>query len=154
MSAEIAMHKRGYILPAEDRSTHAKRILLVDDDVDILGVAAEMLETLGYDVIAARTGLEALALLRDNSSISILFTDIQMPDMGGEELAGIAAASRPDLRVIFASGSARPSTDAAFLKKNPYRAADLARVLPSTRRALSRANSASPPTSSSAARAQ
>jgi len=153
MSAEIAMHKRGYILPVEDRSTHAKRILLVDDDVDILGVAAEMLETLGYDVIAARTGLEALALLRDNSSISILFTDIQMPGMGGEELAGIAAASRPDLRVIFASGSARPSTDAAFLKK-PYRAADLARVLPSTRRALSRANSASPPTSSSAARAQ
>src|ERR1700724_677058 len=71
MSAEIAMHKRGYILPVEDRSTHAKRILLVDDDVDILGVAAEMLETLGYDVIAARTGLEALALLRDNSSISI-----------------------------------------------------------------------------------
>ena len=131
MSAEIAMHKRGYILPVEDRSTHAKRILLVDDDVDILGVAAEMLETLGYDVIAARTGLEALALLRDNSSISILFTDIQMPGMGGEELAGIAAASRPDLRVIFASGSARPSTDAAFLKK-PYRAADLARVLPST----------------------
>jgi hypothetical protein len=34
MSAEIAMHKRGYILPVEDHSTHAKRILLVDDDVD------------------------------------------------------------------------------------------------------------------------
>ena len=102
---------------------------MVDDDVDILEVAAEMLETLGYDVIAARTGLEALALLRDNSSISILFTDIQMPGMGGEELAGIAAASRPDLRVIYASGSARPNTDAAFLQK-PYRTADLARVLP------------------------
>jgi len=68
MSAEIAMHKRGYILPVVDHSTHAKRILLVDDDVDILGVAAEMLETLGYDVIVARTGLEALALLRDNSA--------------------------------------------------------------------------------------
>ena len=130
MSAEIAMQKRDYILlPMDDHSTHAKRILLVDDDVDILGVAADMLETLGYDVIAARTGLEALALLRDNSSISILFTDIQMPGMGGEELAGMAAASRPDLRVIFASGSARPSTDAAFLQK-PYRTADLARVLP------------------------
>jgi CheY-like chemotaxis protein len=66
MSAEIAMQKRGYILPVEDHSTHAKRILLVDDDVDILGVAAQMLETLGYDVIAARTGLEALALLRQS----------------------------------------------------------------------------------------
>ena len=129
MSAEIVMQKRDYILPVDDHSTDAKRILLVDDDVDILEVAAEMLETLGYDVIAARTGLEALALLRDNSSISILFTDIQMPGMGGEELAGIAAASRPDLRVIYASGSARPNTDAAFLQK-PYRTADLARVLP------------------------
>jgi CheY-like chemotaxis protein len=56
MSAEIAMQKRDYILPVEDHSMHMKRILLVDDDVDILGVAAEMLETLGYDVIAARTG--------------------------------------------------------------------------------------------------
>ena len=129
MSAEIAIKEHGYILPVEDRSMHAKRIFLVDDDGDILEVASEMLETLGYDVIAARTGLEALAFLRDNSSISILFTDIQMPGMGGEELAGIAAASRPDLRVIYASGSARPSTDAAFLQK-PYRTADLARVLP------------------------
>jgi response regulator RpfG family c-di-GMP phosphodiesterase len=56
MSAEIAMQKRDYILlPMDDHSTHAKRILLVDDDVDILGVAADMLETLGYDVIAAAT---------------------------------------------------------------------------------------------------
>src|ERR1700747_115496 len=129
MSAEIVMQKRDYILPVDDHSTDAKRILLVDDDVEILGVAAEMLETLGYDVIAARTGLEALALLRDNSSISILFTDIPIPGLGGEELAGIAAASRPDLRVIYASGSVRPSTDAAFLRK-PYRTADLARGLP------------------------
>ena len=101
MSAEIAMHKCGYILPVEDHSTHAKRILLVDDDVDILGVAAEMLETLGYDVIAARTGLEALALLRDNSSISILFTDIQMPGMGRRgacwNCSGVTARSASDL---------------------------------------------------------
>jgi CheY-like chemotaxis protein len=129
MSAEIAMQKCAYILPLEDHSPRTEMVLLVDDDEDILGVAAEIMESLGYDIVTARTGLEALALLRDNSSISILFTDIQMPGMGGEELAGIAAASRPDLRVIFASGSARPSTDAAFLQK-PYRTADLARVLP------------------------
>jgi two-component system cell cycle response regulator CpdR len=68
-------------------------------------------------VVTASTGLQALAILRDNSRISILLTDIQMPGMGGEELAGIAATSRPDLRVIFASGSIRPSADAAFLQK-------------------------------------
>ena len=103
-------------------------VLLVDDNEDILGLAAEVLETLGYDVITARTGFEALAILRDNSRISILFTDIQMPGMGGEELAGIAVASWPDLRVIFASGSTRPSADAAFLQK-PYKPVDLVRVL-------------------------
>src|SRR5690242_11416598 len=111
MSAEIAMQKRGYILPLGDHSPRREMVLLVDDDEGILGVAAEVLEALGYDVVTARTGLEALAILRHDSTISILFTDIQMPGMGGEELAEIAAASRPDLRVIFASGSARPNTD-------------------------------------------
>ena len=91
---------------------------------------AENLETLGYDVGTARTGLEAFAILRDKSRISILFTDIQMPGMGGEELAGMAAASRPDLRVIFASGSIRPRADAPFLQK-PYKTADLVRALSS-----------------------
>jgi CheY-like chemotaxis protein len=105
-----------------------QRVLLVDDDEDILELVAEILETLGYEVVSARTGLEALAILRDNSRISILFTDIQMPGMGGEELAGIAVASWPDLRVIFASGSTRPSADAAFLQK-PYKPVDLVRVL-------------------------
>lgn len=128
MSAQIAMQKRGYLLPLEDDSPHKEMVLLVDDDEDILELATEILETLGYDVVSARTGLEALAILRDNSRISILFTDIQMPGMGGEELAGIAAASWPDLRVIFASGSTRPSADAAFLQK-PYKIADLLRVL-------------------------
>jgi len=93
-----------------------------------LFISSRIVETLGYHVVTARTGLEALAILRDNSRISILFTDIQMPGMGGEELAGIAAASRPDLRVIFASGSTRPRADAAFLQK-PYKTADLVRVL-------------------------
>ena len=107
-------------------------VLLVDDNEDILGLAAEVLETLGYDVITTRTGFEALAILRDNSRISILFTDIQMPGMEGEELAEIAAASRPDLRVIFASGFTRPSADAPFLQK-PYKTADLVGLLPPVR---------------------
>jgi CheY-like chemotaxis protein len=108
MSDGTAMQKLGSILSMEDHSFHTQMVLLVDDDEDILGLVAENLETLGYHVVTARTGLEALAILRDNSRISILFTDIQMPGMGGEELAGNAAASRPDLRVIFASGSTRP----------------------------------------------
>jgi CheY-like chemotaxis protein len=128
MSGGTAMQELGCALSIEDHSFHTQMVLLVDDDEDILELVAENLETLGYDVVTARTGLEALAILRDNSRISILFTDVQMPGMGGEELAGIAAASRPDLRVIFASGSIRPRADAAFLQK-PFKTADLVRVL-------------------------
>jgi two-component system, cell cycle response regulator CpdR len=128
----IATRKPGYILGSEDHSAPKEVVLLVDDDQDILGLAAEILETLGYDVVTANTGLQALAILRDNLRISILLTDIQMPGMGGEELAGIAATSRPDLRVVFASGSIRPSADAAFLQK-PYKTADLVGLLPPVR---------------------
>jgi CheY-like chemotaxis protein len=63
MSAEIAMQKRGCLLPLEDDSPHKEMVLLVDDDEDILGLVAEILETLGSDVVSARTGLEALAIL-------------------------------------------------------------------------------------------
>jgi CheY-like chemotaxis protein len=104
-------------------------ILVVDDDQDILGLAAEILDVLGYEVLTVRSGLEALAMLQDNSRISVLFTDIQMPGMVGKELAEIAVALRPNLQVIFASGSTRPNANIPFVPK-PYKTADLVRVLP------------------------
>jgi CheY-like chemotaxis protein len=108
---------------------YTELVLIVDDDDDILALAAETLQTFGYDVLTARNGLEAVAVLRETSRISILFTDVQMPSMGGEELAGVAVALRPDIRVIFTSGCTRPAGDAPFLQK-PYKATDLVRVLP------------------------
>jgi CheY-like chemotaxis protein len=105
-------------------------VLIVDDDEEILELAAEILQMLGYDVLTARNGLEAVAVLRRNPRVSTLFTDIQMPLMGGEELAKIAVAFRANIRVIFTSGRCRPRADAPFLQK-PYRTADLVRVFPS-----------------------
>jgi CheY-like chemotaxis protein len=67
-------------------------VLIVDDDEDILELAVEIFQTLGYAVLIARNGLGAVAVLRETSRISILFTDIQMPSMGGEELAGVTVA--------------------------------------------------------------
>jgi CheY-like chemotaxis protein len=99
-------------------------ILIVDDDADILEFGAEILQTLGYDVLIAHSGLEAAAILRKNSRVSILFTDIQMPGMGGEELAQIALAIRPHIHVIFTSGYNRPRADVPFLHK-PYKTIDL-----------------------------
>jgi CheY-like chemotaxis protein len=104
-------------------------VLIVDDDEEVLQLTADILETLGYQVLTARTGLEALERLRRNSQISVLFTDIRMPDVGGEGLAGIAASWRPDIRVVFTSGFGRPRGSSEFLPK-PYKATDLIRAFP------------------------
>src|SRR5689334_22312291 len=99
-------------------------VLIVDDDQDILALAAEILQTLGHGVLTARNGLEAMTILRKNSHVSTLFTDLGMPGMGGEELVSLAMALRPGIRVIFTSGRVIPIADAAFLQK-PYRTTDL-----------------------------
>ena len=129
MSDGMALEKRRDVATTREHLLNTDLVLIVDDDGDILEFAAEILQTLGYDVLTARNGLEAVAVLRNNSPISILFTDIHMPGMGGEELAKVAVASRPDIRVIFTSGCTRPAGDAPFLQK-PYKATDLVRVLP------------------------
>jgi CheY-like chemotaxis protein len=75
--------------------SHAALFLIVGDDEAVVEVTAEVLETLGYDILTAQDGPEALELLCSNSRISILFTDIQMSGMGGKELAEIAVMLRP-----------------------------------------------------------
>ena len=107
----------------------ADLVLVVDDDKDIRELAAEILRTLDYDVFTARNGLDALAILHKNPGISVLFTDIEMPGMGGEELAEIAVPTQRDIKVIFTSGCFRPDGDTPFIQK-PYKTADLIRVFP------------------------
>ena len=94
-------------------------VLVVDDDEEVLQVTADILKTLGYRVFKARTGLEAVEQLERNTEISVLLTDIRMPDIGGEGLAGIATTWRPDIRVVLTSGLGRPHGDSEFLPK-PY----------------------------------
>ena len=109
--------------------SQAALVLIVDDDEAVVEITAEILETLGYDILTARNGSEAVELLRKNSRISVLFTDVQMPGIGGEELAEIALTLRPGIRVVFTSGFQTPPGDVVFVPK-PYRAVDLIRVLP------------------------
>ena len=65
----------------------AHLVLVVDDDLTVLEVLAEMLEDLGCEVISANGGCDALKKLSDNDRISILITDLNMPAMDGHELA-------------------------------------------------------------------
>ncbi|HEX2146713.1 MAG TPA: PAS domain S-box protein, partial [Pseudorhizobium sp.] len=84
-------------------------ILAVEDDARVRRVAVSRLTDLGYTVIEAENGAEALAKLRQNPGITLLFTDIVMPGgITGDELAEIVREERPDIKVLFTSGYAEP----------------------------------------------
>jgi len=79
-------------------------VLVVDDNPQVLEVAATACEEIGLTVVRAEDGAEALEALQNNPDIDLLFTDIMMPDMSGWELAHTAKQQHPDLKVIYTSG--------------------------------------------------
>jgi len=112
-------------------------ILIVEDDPFVRSSVIRRVEALGYRVIAAVKGKDALQQLRSDPSIDLLFTDVVMPGgMSGWELADQARRVRPGLPVLFTSGYAletlveqgRAQAQAIVLTK-PYRKAELAERL-------------------------
>lgn len=82
-------------------------ILLVEDEERVRTFSAEALRDLGYQVIVAADGAEALSLIDRGASIDLLFTDVIMPGMTGRELADRAAERIEGLRVLYTSGYTR-----------------------------------------------
>src|ERR1043166_2073822 len=84
-----------------------KTILVVDDDLAVLGVIKCMLENRDYTVLLAHSAEIALRLAeREDIAIDLMVTDVLMPEMNGPDLAQRVLASRPHLRVLFISGYA------------------------------------------------
>jgi two-component system, cell cycle sensor histidine kinase and response regulator CckA len=80
-------------------------VLVVDDEAIINEVAREMLETMGYHVITAQSGREALEIFRDKQqAIDLIILDMVMPDMGGRRTFELIHAMNPDIPVILATG--------------------------------------------------
>jgi CheY-like chemotaxis protein len=84
--------------------TGSETILLVDDDEVVRNTVSSMLEELGYCVLNAENGEEALATLQREADVALLFTDVVMPGMGGRQLAERAVQVRPNLGVLYTSG--------------------------------------------------
>ena len=100
-------------------------ILLVDDDDDVRETSADMLEELGYEVVQAPSGREALAIIESWPNVDLMVTDIRMPGMSGLELADLARRKRGDLKIILVSGYFLPQPlQRRFLQK-PFRTHDL-----------------------------
>ncbi|MDB5821607.1 MAG: hypothetical protein JWR21_311 [Herminiimonas sp.] len=116
-----------------DRSSAAgQKILVVDDNADLLELACEMLTMLGWAPTPCTDAERAVQLLQDQS-YEVLFTDVSLPGASGIALARQAVLLRPGIRVVFASGYndlSRHGGDPAqiFLRK-PYNVTELQRAL-------------------------
>jgi CheY-like chemotaxis protein len=80
-------------------------ILLVEDDVLVRDMAAQALDAQGYAVLSAASGAEALRTAQEFAGeIHLLLTDVVMPQMSGRTLAERLQSTRPNLKVLYASG--------------------------------------------------
>lgn len=80
-------------------------VLLVDDEEVILEVGQELLEAMGYQVLLARDGKEAIEVYRKNrDSIDIVLLDMVMPNMGGGKAYDRLKEIDPDIKVLLSSG--------------------------------------------------
>jgi len=91
--------------PAAGIPTARGRLLVVEDDKEVLAVTLEMLRELGYEVATAPDAASALERLENGEPVDLLFSDVVMPGgCNGAELAHRARAIRPDLKVLLSSG--------------------------------------------------
>ncbi|MBW2673964.1 MAG: PAS domain S-box protein [Deltaproteobacteria bacterium] len=80
-------------------------ILLVDDEDMVLDVGAQLLKSLGYSVLEARDGMEAIDIYkRNNNAIDMVFLDIVMPGMSGRDTYDRLKEINPDIKVLLSSG--------------------------------------------------
>jgi len=115
-------------------SRGCENILVVDDEEDLLDLVRTTLESIGYRVVTALDGHEAMARLAEEPTFDLLFSDIVMPGgINGYDLAREACLRYPNLKVLLTSGYAPNSiTISSFaqfnsdLLKKPYTQVDMA----------------------------
>jgi PAS domain S-box-containing protein len=90
--------------PPLENVSGTETILVAEDEPDVRQLVCDMLQQLGYTVLRASDGREALRVLEQHGPVDLLLTDVIMPLMGGPELAKRVAVLAPATRVIYMSG--------------------------------------------------
>lgn len=114
--------------------TGCETVLVVEDEEDVRALVCRLLGGLGYRVLQAADGKTALALLRQEAAIDLLFTDVVLPGgVNGPQIASEAASQGRDIKVLYTSGytgNAIQQLDAlsteVHLITKPYRIEELA----------------------------
>ena len=84
---------------------YRSRILVADDNEEVLAMIDLLLNMLGYRVLQARNGLEAVDIYRSHSEeISMVILDVVMPSMGGIDASKQIRQMNPDARILFLTG--------------------------------------------------
>ena len=81
-------------------------VMVVDDEPQVLDIERHILERAGYQVLLATSALDAIARLTEGPPLDLLITDLDMPELGGDEMVSRIRAIRPDLKVLFVTGHA------------------------------------------------
>src|SRR6202171_5096531 len=81
--------------------------IMLQFDTDVRAYVVETLRELGYDVLEAAGGEEALALMDRHKTISLLLTDVVMPGQNGRKLADTARQRQASLKVLYMTGYSR-----------------------------------------------
>jgi PAS domain S-box-containing protein len=99
--AEQLHHREKAVVP----KARGETILVVEDDPDVRTLSVALLSSLGYEVIVAADGPQALSMLEKSPRINLLFTDVVLPGgMNGPELAAEVARRQPGVRILYTSG--------------------------------------------------
>jgi PAS domain S-box-containing protein len=124
--------------PSRASAPGRETILVAEDEAVVREMVTAALERLGYRVVVASTGEEAVRLIdRLGDEIDLLLSDVVMPGMSGPDLFDRARRTRPDLRAIFMSGytalsMGRPIPEGVTLLEKPFSGARLDEVVRET----------------------
>jgi signal transduction histidine kinase/ActR/RegA family two-component response regulator len=116
------------------RAARGVHILVVDDDPDVRWIIAQDLQEIGYAVTEADSGRAALAILEQDTPCDLMVADLVMPGLSGLDTLRLARRTRPDLKVLFASGYADLSRfgdnlGSHSLLKKPFKSETLAEAV-------------------------
>jgi CheY-like chemotaxis protein len=111
--------------------SRGRRVVLLDDDMQVRETIAGILDGAGYTVVSCATARQALHEIRKPRPIDLMIVDFAMPDMRGDQCAAEARLQRATLPIVFITGYANPTSlqSERFVLRKPFSVASLISII-------------------------